>query len=81
MFKSKKIYDVCLISDTAINFNKTYKIKEIESGFALLVKFVIKFCKDHKKKIIFPAKEQEKKMMEEFKALDFFPEKTKNIAA
>ena len=26
-------------------------------------------------------KEQEKKMMEEFKALDFFPEKTKNIAA
>ena len=41
---------------------------------------------DKKYKVILPplsllSKEQEKKMMEEFKALDFFPEKTKNIAA
>ena len=41
---------------------------------------------DKKYKVVLPplsllSKEQEKKMMEEFKALDFFPEKTKNIAA
>jgi len=59
--ESKKIYDICLISDAAINFDKLYKIKEIENGFALLVKFVIKFCKDHKKRIIFATKRQEKR--------------------
>ena len=59
--ESKKIYDICLISDAAINFDKIYKIKEIENGFALLVKFVIKFCKDHKKRIIFATKRQEKR--------------------
>ena len=41
---------------------------------------------DKKYKVVLPplsllSKEQEEKMMEEFKALDFFPEKTKNIAA
>ena len=41
---------------------------------------------DKKYKVVLPplsllSKEQEKKMMEELKALGFFPEKTKNIAA
>jgi hypothetical protein len=42
--------------------------------------------KDKKYKTVLPplsllSKEQEKQMMEELKALNFFPEKTNNIAA
>ena len=43
---NKKKYDICLIPDTAINYNKFYKQRGIEEGFALIIKFTIQFCKE-----------------------------------
>lgn len=57
---NNKRYDICLIPDTAINYNNFYMQNGIEEGFALIVKFTIRFCKENGKKIIIPMKRYNK---------------------
>ena len=57
----KRKYDVCLISNPAFNFDSFFKLKGFEEGFAKIVKFTIKFCKENNLRLIFPLKRYFKK--------------------
>ena len=49
-------YDICLISDDAYNFDNIFHLKGFEEGFAKIVKFTIRFCRENNLKFIFPMK-------------------------
>ena len=58
-------YDICLIADTAPNYDEFFQLKGLESGFVKTIKFTIRFCKENKKKIIIPMKRYLKKSKSE----------------
>ena len=47
---------ICLISDDAYNFDNIFQLKGFEEGFAKIVKFTIRFCRENNLKFIFPMK-------------------------
>lgn len=77
----KKLYDVCLISDTTYNAhflkeekNKISEFKDLKNGLVKVVKFTINFCIKNKKKLIFVSKH--KKLNEDFKnEMNFYKKK------
>ena len=52
----KEKYDICLVCDAAFDFDNFFKLKGFEEGFAKVVKFTIKFCKENNLKLVFPIK-------------------------
>ena len=57
---NKKKYDICLFADAATNYNNLFQKDGIEEGFAQIIKFAIRFCKEQNKKIIIPMKRYHK---------------------
>ena len=45
-----------MISDDAYNFDNIFQLKGFEEGFAKIVKFTIRFCRENNLKFIFPMK-------------------------
>jgi surface carbohydrate biosynthesis protein len=54
-FKKNK-YDICLVAESYTGRNELFGKKNFEEKAVLLIKFVIKFCKIHNKKLVFPLK-------------------------
>ena len=54
-FKKNK-YDICLVAESYTGRNELFGKKNFEEKAVLLIKFVIKFCKEHNKKLVFPLK-------------------------
>lgn len=67
---NNKRYDICLIADTAPNYDKLFRGQGIEAGMALIIKFTIRFCRENNKRIIIPMKRYLKKSKSE--EINFF---------
>jgi len=52
----KKKHDICLISESYTGRNQLFAKKDFEEKAVLLTKFVIKFCKEYNKKLVFSLK-------------------------
>ena len=52
----KDKYDICLVAESFTGRNELFGKKDFEEKAVLLIKFVIKFCKEHNKKLVFPLK-------------------------